>query len=59
MDAILTFRDEDGREWLAGAQIGPLLRFENPGEPAVETMEPDLMKDRAFSLTCVTAIDTT
>lgn len=59
MEAILTFQDEEGREWLAWAEIGPLLRFDPPGEPAVEQMAPDLLKDRAFSLKRITAIDRT
>lgn len=59
MDMVLTFRDEEGREWLAGAEIGPLLRFEDKSLPAVEAMEPDKLKDRAFSLVRITAIDRT
>jgi hypothetical protein len=49
VNAVLTFVDETGREWLAGADMGPLCRFEG-GTDAVESMEVDRMKDRAFSL---------
>lgn len=47
-NAVLTFRDEQGREWLAGAFIGDLVRFED-GE-AVDRMTPEATKDRAFML---------
>lgn len=57
MQAILTFLDETGREWLAGAEIGPLLRFDDPGQPAVEQMQPEMMKDRVFTLSRITAVD--
>jgi hypothetical protein len=27
-DAVLVFRDEDGEEWLCGARLGPVFRFQ-------------------------------
>jgi hypothetical protein len=48
VNAVLTFRDESGREWLAAATIGPLTRFAEG--KAVEAIEVDRLKDRAFML---------
>lgn len=48
-NAIMAFRDEQGREWLAGAFIGNLARFE--GGQQVETIEIEDLKDRSFGLT--------
>lgn len=45
---ILTFRDEDGKEWLAAAYVGPLIRNAEEGQEV--TMEVDALKDRAFTL---------
>lgn len=50
VNAILTFRDETGGEWLAGADIGPLCRFDGKDGPMVEEMEVEQMKDRALVL---------
>lgn len=46
--AVLVFKDEAGNEWLAGAVIGPLVRYVD-GEVA-EEMQPEATKDRAFTL---------
>jgi hypothetical protein len=51
-NAILTFRDEDGREWLAAAHIGPLLLNGKPGE----RLEVPQLKDRAFMVSRFTVV---
>ena len=59
VNAILTFRDEIGGEWLAGANIGPLCRFDDKNDgPMVESMEVDQMKDRALSLSSIKIVAT-
>ncbi len=55
VNAVLTFHDEDGREWLAGAHIGPLVRYGDTGE--LERMLPDSMKDRAFTMHGIKLVD--
>lgn len=55
VNAVLTFYDEHGREWLAGAHIGPLVRYADTGE--LERMLPDSMKDRAFALHGIKLVD--
>lgn len=57
VQGILTFVDEVGQEWLAGCEIGPLLRFEEGIPEAMERMEPGCMKDRVFTLKSITAVD--
>ncbi len=51
VNVILTFRDQDGREWLAGAVMAPLQRRDDSEEcPVAE------MPDRAFTLTGFTVV---
>lgn len=57
VNAILTFRDETGGEWLAGADIGPLCRFDGKDGPMVESMEVEQMKDRALVLADIRIVD--
>lgn len=48
VNLILVLRDETGREWLAGAVMMPLVRFED-GRPA-EELSVESLKDRAFTV---------
>lgn len=52
---VLTFRDGQGREWLAAATVGPLCRYE--GADPVETIPVGLLKDRPFTLWRITVVD--
>lgn len=49
VNAILSFRDEDGREWLAAAVVGPLIR-----DDAIMAVEA--LKDRAFTVCRFTVV---
>jgi hypothetical protein len=49
---VLTFRDEQGREWLAAAAMGPLKQYDDDALVPVEEM-----KDRAFTLHRFTVVD--
>lgn len=51
-NAILTFRDPDGREWMAAAHIGRLLLT---GDKA-QTLEIGQLKDRGFVMQRLTVI---
>lgn len=46
VNAVLTFEDETGGRWLAGALLGPLVREDD----MAETMSVEATKDRAFVL---------
>lgn len=48
-NAILTFVDEEGHEWLAAANIGPLTKFCD--SVPEEYLDLQALKDRAFALT--------
>lgn len=48
VNAVMTFTDEQGREWIAAAIVGELVRYE--GGEVVETMSTEETKDRAFML---------
>lgn len=48
VNCILTFEDEQGREWLAAAIIGELVRYDV--EHVVEQIPVMAIKDRAFRL---------
>lgn len=48
VNALLTFRDEQGQEWLAAAVIDDLHRYE--GGEVVESITVEATKDRAFML---------
>jgi uncharacterized protein YkvS len=58
-NAILTFKDEQGREWLAAAQVGPIVRMETTDgkRGAVETITVDGLKERKLVLTHFTVIE--
>lgn len=57
-NAILTFRDEDGNEWMAAAVIGPLLRTARAGAPLVgrQAMHVEEIKDLAWRLQRLTIV---
>lgn len=48
VNAIMTFNDEQGREWIAAAIVGELVRYEDGA--IVETICAEATKDRAFML---------
>jgi hypothetical protein len=57
-NAILTFMDENGDEWLAACVVGTLMR-KGSGESRVPDgmMEPLQLKDRAFKLNSISIIE--
>jgi hypothetical protein len=55
VNVVLAFRDEQGREWLAGALMRPLVLYVD-GQPGAE-LEVDEMKDHAFTLHKFTVVD--
>lgn len=52
-NAILTFQDKDGHEWIGAAIVGPLTRIPM-GNPAAQLVPPiltvDKMRDQGFVL---------
>lgn len=54
INVVLTIRDEEGREWLAGAALMPMLRYEG-GQP-VEELPAEALKDRAFTIQKFTVV---
>lgn len=58
VNAVLTFRDEIGQEWLAGADIGPLCRFGGSSSDVIlESLEVEALKDRAIVLAGIKIVD--
>lgn len=49
VNAVLTFADEQGREWLCAGILGELVRYED-GQ-IVETVQQQETVDRSFLLT--------
>jgi hypothetical protein len=54
-NAILTFRDGEGKEWLAAAQVGPLIRKGEAGKPD-KTLTVEELKDRGYVMSRFTVI---
>lgn len=52
-NAVLSFRDEQGAEWLAAAIVGPLTRKAVTSD---EHLDLDTLKDRAFVVTGFTVV---
>jgi hypothetical protein len=48
VNAVLTFKDEGGREWLCAGILGELVRYE--GGQIVETLQHSQILDRLFAL---------
>jgi hypothetical protein len=61
-NAILTFMDEDGQEWMAAAVVGPLIRTIRgqagpPPQDGPDVLAPDKLINRAFQLKRLTMVD--
>lgn len=52
---LVTFRDGQGREWMAAGALGPLVRHE--GGKMVESMLPEQTKEKEMAITGLQVVE--